>query len=89
MGNNTQNKDLSRNDGNTMLADALPPMNVVVEALFRYSKDWSKITGEKSVREEIRLTRRIPVKDNSRGWVWSHHEIKTTSTGEVVWWRFR
>jgi len=35
------------------------------------------------------LTRRIPVKDNSRGWVWSHHEIKTTSTGEVVWWRFR
>ena len=89
MGNNTQKKDLSRNDGNTMLADALPPMNVIVEALFRYSKDWSKITGEKSVREEIRLTRRIPVKDNSRGWVWSHHEIKTASNGEVVWWRFR
>jgi len=71
---------------NIVPADALPPMNVIVEALFRYSKkDWR--TGEEILWEKVQLTRRIPVKDNSRGWVWSHHEIKTSSGGYVVWWR--
>lgn len=88
MVNNTQNKNLSRNDGNTMLDDALPPIGVVVEALVRYSKDWGNVLGEKSTREEIKLIRRLNSKDNSRGWNWSHPDIRTCSTGEVVWWRF-
>jgi hypothetical protein len=76
------------NTANRLLSDELPPMNVEVEALFRYSKDWGKILGEHSVREEIGLTRRIPSNDNSKGWQWSDPEIKTYSTGEVIWWRY-
>lgn len=88
METNTENKDLTSNDGNTMLDDALPPIGVVVEALVRYSKDWGKVLGEKNMREKIKRIRRLKSKDNSRGWNWSHPDIITCTTGEVIWWRF-
>jgi hypothetical protein len=65
----------------------LPPIGVVVEALCRCNRNWPEALGGKKVFEETKFIRRILTKQNTQGWQWSHPEIITYFTWEVVSWR--
>lgn len=74
--------------GKPMLSE-LPPLNVTVEALCRCSRNWPEALGGSKVFEDIKLIRRIKTNSNAKGWQWSHPEVETYFTWEVVSWRFR
>jgi hypothetical protein len=79
---------MKNNNDKKIPTEELPPIGVVVEALCRCSRDWPKALGGSKVLEEVMEIRRIKVNDNSRGWVWSDKDIRTTMAWNVIWWRF-
>lgn len=66
---------------------SLPPIGVVVEALCCRKTNWPSALGGTKVTEEKHLVRRIKTNDNAKGWQWSHPELKTYFTLEVLSWQ--
>lgn len=58
----------------TQTTQNLPPINQIVKAICK------RVNGSK----EEHLIRRIKSKDNAKGWHWSHSEINTYFTLEVI-----
>ena len=58
----------------TQISQILPKLNVIVKAICKRA-DGSK---------EVHLIRRIKSKENAQGWQWSHAEIDTYFTLEVI-----